>query len=76
VSNIHLMNNLPCHLAINLRSGNFSDDFSVNATLNQIVYDLQPGRFEMTIKGDESCGLKEKSISFDLESKQVSQSRI
>ena len=66
------MNNLPCHLNISLRGGDFNEDFEVNATLNQILYDLKPGTFQMDIRGDDKCGLKEKNLSFDLESKQVS----
>ncbi len=48
-----------------------SGSFEVNATLNQVIYDLNPGQYQLNVKGDNECGFKERNISFDLEEKEV-----
>ena len=47
MGNIHLMNTLPCHLDVEIKSGLYVDNFEVNATLNHILYDLQPGTYDL-----------------------------
>ena len=56
---------------MSIQGGEYSGHFEVNATLNQIIYDLKPGRFEIKVKGDNACGFKEREIAFDLEEKEV-----
>ena len=48
-----------------------SGSFEVNATVNQVIYDLNPGHYQLNVKGDNECGFKERNISFDLEEKEV-----
>ncbi len=63
------MNNLPCHLNVELHSGNWSKVFEVNATLNHIVDDLQAGKFELVsilqnffVKGFRGQGANPEAI--------------
>jgi hypothetical protein len=37
----------------------------------QIVYNLQPGNFELTVMGDQNCNLTEKSIQLHLDENKV-----
>ena len=58
-------------LDVSIQGGEYSGNFEVNATLNQIIYDLKPGSFELKVKGDNACGFKERDSTFDLEEKEV-----
>ena len=65
------MNTLPCHLDVQLKSGGFSSNFTANATLNFIAYDLDSGKYDLTVKSEEKCGAKSNKLSIELLNKQV-----
>ena len=71
VSHLHLMNNLPCHLKVQLQSSNFNQNFEVNGTMNHIVEGLKPGYFDLLVDPDSSCGLKSRNESIKLHDKKV-----
>ena len=68
------MNNLPCHLKVQLLSGDFSQNFEVNATMNLLVVGLKPGNFDMLVDPYSSCNLKSKNASIELHDTKVRES--
>lgn len=59
LSTLHLMNSLPCHLKVVLKTDSSPlKHFDVNENLNYIMYDLVEGHYFVRIESDK-CGSKD-----------------